>query len=121
MYHIPCDLCDASDTGETERSLKARFLKHRNPASTPSKCHDIHIDNPDHQVDMDGVNILAVEPRWFEQGVRVLIHISIERPTLNNDGGRYNLPSIWNNVLRSQAQGQALRTDDQSRSQLVSF
>ena len=39
---------------------------------------------------MDGVKILAVEPRWFERGVREAIHISIERPSLNKDGGHYN-------------------------------
>ena len=29
VYHIPCDLCDASKIAETERSLKARFMEQR--------------------------------------------------------------------------------------------
>ena len=58
VYHIPGDLCDASYIDETERSLKARFLEHRRPISTPSEVsRHIHIDNPEHQVDMDGVYI----------------------------------------------------------------
>ena len=34
---------------------------------------------------MDGVKILAVEPSWFEQGVRDAIHIRMEQPSLNKD------------------------------------
>ena len=54
----------------------------------------IHIDNPEHLADMDGVKILAVELRWFERGVREVIHIRMELPSLKKDGGQYNLPSI---------------------------
>ena len=65
---------------------------------------------------MDEVKILAVELRWFERGVREAIHFMMEQSSLNKVGGRYNLPSIWNNVLRSQARGPAPRTEDQSGS-----
>ncbi len=53
------------------------------------------------QVDIERVKIIAVEPRWFEQGVREAIYISMERPSLNKDGEQYNLPIVWNNVLKS--------------------
>ena len=42
-----------------ERSLKALFLEHRRPSSEVSP----HIDNLEHQVDIDRIQILAVEPR----------------------------------------------------------
>ena len=48
--------------------------------------------------------LLVVEPRWFKQDVKEAIHIRMERPSLNKDGGNYNHPSIWNNVSRSCAQ-----------------
>ncbi len=43
----------ASFIGETERSLKSRFMEHRRPSSTTSEmsCH-IHLDEPDYQVDI---------------------------------------------------------------------
>ena len=63
----------------------------------------IHIDNPEHNVDMDEVKILAVKWRWTDEGVREVMHISMEQPSLNKDGSRYNLPSIWHNVLRLRA------------------
>ncbi len=36
VYHTPCDICEASYIGETERSLKSRFMEHRRPSSTTS-------------------------------------------------------------------------------------
>ena len=60
----------------------------------------IYIDNLEPQVDMDGDKILVVEPRWLERVVREAIHIRMEQLSLNKDGGRYNLPPVWNNVLR---------------------
>ncbi len=69
VYHIPCDTCQASYLGETERSLKSRFMEHRRPSSTTSEVsRHIHLDQSDIQVDIERVKILAVEPRWFEQG-----------------------------------------------------
>ena len=54
----------------------------------------IHKDSSEHQVDLDEVKILAVEPRRLKQGVREAIHMRMDRPSLNKDGGRYKLPSI---------------------------
>ncbi len=67
VCHIPCDTCEVSYIGETERSQKSRFMEHRRPNSTTSEVfHHIYLDEPDHEVDIKRVKILAVEPRWFE-------------------------------------------------------
>ncbi len=34
VYHIQCDTCEVSYIGETEGSLKSRFMKQRRPSST---------------------------------------------------------------------------------------
>ena len=60
-----------------ERWLKARFSENRRPRSTTSEVSR-HIVNPEQQVNMDGFKILAVEPRWFGQGVTDVIHIRME-------------------------------------------
>ncbi len=115
VYDIPCDTCEASYIGETERSLKSRFMEHRRPSTTTSEVsHHIHLDEPDHPVDIERVKMLAVEPRWFEWGVREAIYIRNERPSLNKDGGQYNLPTIWNNVLKPRVQRPGPRTLDNS-------
>ena len=51
-------------------------------------------------VSMDTTDILLVDPRWFERGVTEAIHIRVSAPSLNKDGGRYNLPPIWDNLLK---------------------
>ena len=54
----------------------------------------INIDQPDHSIDLEKENILAVDLSWFERGVKEAIHISVSRPLLNRDGGRYHLPAM---------------------------
>ena len=75
------------------QSLKARFLEHRRPSFTTSEVSR-HIHILEHQVDMDEVKMLAVEPRWFKQGVREVIHISMKLPSLNKDGAATTFPLL---------------------------
>ena len=106
VYMIPCDSCDAKYVGETERSLKARFSEHRRPSSATSEVSKhIHQDNPDDGVAMDKTEILAVEPKWFERGVKEAIYIRATQPSLNRDGGRYNLSPVWTNILKKHVKG----------------
>ena len=100
VYHIHCE-CRDDYIGETERSLKARHSEHRRPSTTSSEVsRHIHSTTSGHSIDLDNTNILAVEPRWFERGVKEAIHIRAASPTLNKDGGRYQLPTIWNNIIK---------------------
>ena len=107
VYHIPCqdEGCDDDYIGETERSLKARFSEHRRPSTTSSEVsRHIHVDSPGHSIDIENTQILTVEPRWFERGVKEAIHIKAYTPSLNRDGGRYQLPPIWDNIIKKRVQ-----------------
>ena len=75
------------------------------PSSTTSevsrsRARDIYSDNPDHNITLENTKILSVENKWFERGVKEAIHIQALNPSLNRDGGRYNLPPIWNNIIK---------------------
>ena len=101
VYHISCEDCPASYIGETERSLKSRFQEHQRPSSTTSEVsRHIHQDCPNHTVSLRNTKVLAVEPKWFERGVKEAIHIKLERPSLNKDNGRHYLHPVWTNLLR---------------------
>ena len=101
VYKISCEDCEATYVGETERSLKARFGEHRRPSSTTSQVsRHIHSDNPNHNITLENAKILLVEHKWFEGGVKEAIHIRALNPSLNRDGGCYNLPPIWNNIIK---------------------
>ena len=100
IYHIPCDNCDASYVGESERSLKARFSEHRRPSSVTSEVsRHLHVDQPGHTIDMEQAKILTVDNRWFERGVNEAILIRTLKPSLNKDGGRFHLVHVWDNLL----------------------
>jgi hypothetical protein len=101
VYKIKCEDCEDSYIGETERSLKTRFAEHRRPSTVTSEVsRHINSDHPEHSISMDATEILSVEPRWFEKGVKEVIHIRVSHPSLNRDGGRYNLPTVWDNLLK---------------------
>ena len=53
--------------------VKSAIFSTEDLAPLPLKWRDViyNIDNPEHQVDMDEVKILVLEPRWFEQGVKL--------------------------------------------------
>ena len=98
IYSIHCQRqtnrwqCEEFYMGETECSSKARFLEHRRPSSLSSEVSQhIHIASLGHHIDLEKVNILNREPRWFEKGVKEAIYTCIYQPTLYKDGGRYKL------------------------------
>ena len=60
----------------------------------------VNCDQSDHSISVDNVRILEVESKWFERRVREAIQMWINNPTRNKHAGRYNLPAVWNNILR---------------------
>ncbi|CAH1242829.1 HMCN1 [Branchiostoma lanceolatum] len=72
VYHIPCQgttrqgTCEEFYIGETERSLRTRFLEHKRPSSHSSEVSQhIHIESPGHTVSLDKVRILDTEQDYF--------------------------------------------------------
>ncbi|KAI8510905.1 hypothetical protein Bbelb_118210 [Branchiostoma belcheri] len=94
IYHISCQgntnrgPCRETYIGETERSLKTRFLEHRRPSSVASEVSQhIHIESPGHTVDLEGGRILDTEQDYFKRGIKEDIHFRALQPSLNRDGG----------------------------------
>ena len=95
VYKVKCEDCEATYVGETERSLKSRFNEHLRPSSTTSEVSEhIHLEQPEHSVELENTEILTTESRWFERGVKEAIYIRALNPSLNRDSGRYNLPQV---------------------------
>ena len=97
--------------GETERPLKARFSEHRRPSSTTSEVSEhIHVDHPQHSVELENTEVLTTEPRWFERGVKEAIYIRALNPSLNKDGERYNLLPVWDNIIKKKVKADRPRS-----------
>ena len=71
VYKIKCEKCEATYVGETERSLKARFSEHRRRSSTNLQiAKHIHVEQPDHSVELDHTDKLPTEGKWLERESR---------------------------------------------------
>ena len=79
VYYIPCTDTNCSEfyIGETERSLRTRFMEHKRPSSVSSSevAEHIYIESPGHQVDVSEVKILDRDHRYFERGVKEAAYI----------------------------------------------
>ena len=99
MYKISCEECEATYVGESKRSLKARFGEHRRPSSTTSKVSN-HIQygqsQPHHHGWRTRRNCRAQKVWESSEGytIRAL------KPSLNRNWGWYNLPPIWNKIIK---------------------
>ena len=101
VYKIKWEECDVVYVGETERSLKVRLSEHQWPSSTTSEVSKhIHVDHPQHSVQLENTEVFTTEPRWFERGVKEAIYIRALNPSLNRDGGRFNLPPVWDIIKK---------------------
>ena len=60
-------------------------------------------------VELENTEVLTTEPRWFERGVKEAIYIRSLNPSLYRDGGRYNLPPVWVNIIKKKVMADRLR------------
>ncbi|XP_066265892.1 uncharacterized protein [Branchiostoma lanceolatum] len=100
VYHLTCEDCDAQYVGETERALKKRISEHKRDSSPVTQ----HMQTYKHQPTKK-VTILDRESRWFERGVKEVVHIRSRSPSLNRDQGRHRLPPIYNSLVQSRDLG----------------
>jgi hypothetical protein len=62
--------------GETERSLKTRFLEQRRPSLSSSEVSQhIRIESPGHHVDISKITFLDRDARYFQRGVNETAYI----------------------------------------------
>ena len=78
-------------------------------STTVEVSKHIQVDHPQHSVELGNTEVLTTEPRWFERGVKEAIYIRALNPSLNRDGGRYNLPPVWDNIIKKKVKADRLR------------
>ena len=68
VYKIKCEEFEATYVVK-QRSLKSRFNRHGRRSSTTSKvAKHIHLEQPEHSVELENNEILTTESRRFERG-----------------------------------------------------
>ncbi len=97
IYAVKC----GGYVGETCRRLKKRIMEHHRESSPVSQ----HANDSGHPVNYDQVKALYWYSGWFRQGVKEAIHILTSPNDLNHDRCPYNLPTVYNTLLHSEAAG----------------
>ena len=122
VYKIKCEECEATYVVEKERSLKLRCNEHWKLRSTPSEvAKHIDLEQPEHSVELENTEILTTESRWLERGVNEAICIRAVNPSLNRDSGRYNLPPVWDNIIKERVKADKPRRRRRRGGGLVSI
>ena len=95
VYEHSCKTCAASYIGETKSPLGVRSSEHKREPSPIA----IHARITGHNIPTDEPRVLDQDETWFGRGVREACYIKIRRSSLNRDGERYHLPSVYNSIL----------------------
>ena len=87
--------CNEEYIGESARTFEERFKEHLK-APSPIYEHDI---TTGHKTSVENFKIIGREGHGISGTIQEAIYIRVNNPTLNRNGGKYNLPHIWDKVL----------------------
>ena len=98
IYRIRCNSCSDSYVGETGRMFQDRLKDHRR---APSPVH-LHSTNTGHPPpSLDNIDILAREAHSKKRLIKESMYIRVNNPVLNRNIGKYELPHIYDKLLKS--------------------
>jgi len=95
VYKINCATCQAEYIGKTERILAHRMKEHAK--STKSACFQHIVDNPDHRMDYDNIQVIDRASSDFKAKMKELLHILHTKPELNkqlNSQSKYEIKTL---------------------------
>jgi len=97
VYKISCDNCDASYVGQTRRFLKTRISEHRNHINRNTTQYSVITDHRllNHEFDWNCVEILDEEPILGKRLVSEMIHIKLQKNSINLENDTERLDHIY--------------------------
>ena len=119
VYQIPCKSCDSSYIGETGRLFKTRLEEHQKDANsapntqytrnarkvsqstTNKSALTDHATTENHLIDWEGAKVIDRESNKRKRHVREAIWIRRTENAINRDDGNYDLPHVYDVVIRS--------------------
>jgi len=90
IYHLQCNACQASYTGETKRNIADRMNEHANPSSD-SEVSRHCVENPGHGFNFDNPEILAFEQYTMKRRIKEALFIQERGSILNKQEKSYKL------------------------------
>ncbi len=85
VYSIHCKTCKKEYIGQTKRILRLRLNEHKTRNESACKKHTS--ENPEHEMDYDGIKVLDTADTEQKLRVKELLHILDRKPLLNDHLG----------------------------------
>ena len=98
IYHFKCPHISFPEayTGESGRALGDRIKDH---LKVPSPIHH-HSRSTGHPLSPECFNIIHWETQGSSRNIKEAMFIRVNDPSLNRNLGKYQLPHIWDNILK---------------------
>ena len=98
IYRIKCSDCDDDYVGEAGRIFRDRFKEHCKPKSPIYHHHELS----GHPLPTsDNVEIIGRENNNFARVIKESLFIRVNDPPLNRNIGKYQLPHVYDDILKS--------------------
>ncbi len=110
VYYIPCrePSCNACYIGETCRVLGERIKDHANDSNSALKRHHLDTNHPIVNPEDDNIKIVGSESNAFKRKVKEALFIKVNNPSLNQNIGKFNIPPIYDQLLKNGGGGKLL-------------
>ena len=95
-YRCPHIYCTEQYIGESGRTLGDRYKEH---LKAPSPIH-LHTSTSGHPISPECFSIVDREVQGLTRNIKDIMYIKVNDPSLNRNLGKFQLPPIWDQVLK---------------------
>ena len=96
IYWFQCGNLSCDEyIGETSRTFGERYKEH---LKDPSPIHQ-QSNQTGHHTSHNNIQIIGREGHSLARNIKESIFIRVNKPTLNRNIGKFNLPHLWDRVL----------------------
>ena len=95
-YKCPSINCTEQYKEESGRTLGTRYKEH---LKAPSLIH-LHISPTGHPFSPEWFTIVEREAQGLTRNIKKAMYIKINVPSLNRNFGKFQLPQVWDQVLK---------------------
>ena len=95
-YKCPSINCQEQYIGESGRTLGERYKEH---LKAPSPIH-LQTSTTGHPVSPDCLTIVDREAQGLTRNIKEAMYIKVNDPSLNRNLGKFQLPQVWDQVLK---------------------
>ena len=98
IYKIPCTNCDKVYIGQTSQYLQERIKAHKYSKTAATALNKHKIDTG-HNFNYEDTQILDTEQHTYKRNIKEMLHISLDKNSVNNNTEIKNLSKIYQTLF----------------------